>query len=161
VAIFFASLIGVYNTIFQSQNKHRVALAALLIGLGVKIVLNEWFVEHYGTLGSSGATVVSLFAILMVMRFDLSKETKERLIGKNFGWKLLLSCGVMAVIVWLEMQLLGKNALIEGNRWAAFSYTVIGGGTGVGVFLWLIIKFELLTIREWLSLPFGKKLLRK
>ncbi|WP_373471469.1 putative polysaccharide biosynthesis protein [Carnobacterium alterfunditum] len=161
VAIFFASLIGVYNTIFQSQNKHRVALVALLIGLGVKIVLNEWFVEHYGTLGSSGATVVSLFAILMVMRFDSSKETKERLIEKSFGWKLLLSCGVMAVIVWLEMQLLGKNALIEGNRWAAFSYTVIGGGTGVGVFLWLIIKFELLTIREWLSLPFGKKLLRK
>lgn len=161
VAILFASLIGAYNTIFQSQNKHRMALIGLLIGLGVKIVLNEWFIEHFGTLGSSGATVMSLFAILMVIRLDSSKETKESLVEKSFGWKLLLSCGVMAVIVWIEMQLVGQDTLIEENRWAALSYTLIGGFTGIGVFLWLIIKCELLTIREWLSLPFGKKLLRK
>lgn len=161
VAILFASLIGAYNTIFQSQNKHRMALIGFLIGLGVKILLNKWFIAYFGTLGSSGATVVSLFAILMVIRLDSSKEEKERLVEKSFGWKLLLSCGVMAVIVWLEMQLVGQGALIEENRWAAFSYTLIGGLTGIGVFLWLIIKCKLLTIREWLSLPFGKKLLRK
>lgn len=161
VAVLFASLIGAYNTIFQSQNKHKVSLVALLIGLGVKLVLNEWFIEQYGTLGSSGAIVVSLFAILVVMRLDASKEVKESLIEKSFGWKLLVSCGVMAMIVWLEMQLIGQSALLDENRMAAFSYTVIGAVTGIGVFLWLIIKCKLLTIREWLSLPFGKKILRK
>lgn len=161
VAILFASLIGAYNTIFQSRNKHKVALVALLIGLGVKILLNEGLVELYGTLGSSGATVVSLFAILLVMRLDASKEVKESLVEKSFGWKLLVSCGVMAMIVWLEMQLIGQSTLIDENRLAAFSYTLIGAVTGIGVFLWLIIKLKLLTIREWLSLPFGKKILRK
>jgi PST family polysaccharide transporter len=32
---------------------------------------------------------------------------------------------------------------------------------GVGVFLWYILKVRLLTLREWVSIPFGKKLLRK
>lgn len=161
VAILFASFIGAYNAIFQSQNKHKVALIGLLIGLGVKIVLNEWFVEHYGTLGSSGATVISLVTILMVMHMDTSKEVKESFVEKSFGWKLLFSCGVMAMLVWLEMQLIGQSAIIEENRLAAFGSTVIGGVTGIGVFLWLIIKCQLLTLREWLSLPFGKKILRK
>lgn len=161
VAILFTSLIGAYNTIFQSQNKHQVALVGLLIGLGIKIVLNEGFVENYGTLGSSGATIVGLLAILIVMWFDSPKEIRESLVEARFGWKLLLSCGVMAIIVWLEMKLIGQSALTKENRLAAFSYTLVGAVTGVGIFLWMMIKCKLLTIREWLSLPFGKKILRK
>ena len=61
-----------------------------MIGLGIKIVLNEWFVEKYGTLGSSGATIVSLFVILLVMWFNSPKELKESLLKNNFGWKLVL-----------------------------------------------------------------------
>ena len=70
-------------------------------------------------------------------------------------------CGVMAIIVWFEMKWFGNSALIEENRLDAFGYTVLGGVTGIGVFLWLMIKLSVLTIREWLSLPFGKKMLRK
>lgn len=161
VSILLTSLIGAYNAIFQSQNKHQNALVSLMIGLGIKIVLNEWFVEKYGTLGSSGATIVSLFVILLVMWFNSPKELKESLLKNNFGWKLVLSCGVMAIIVWVIMQLIGQNALIEESRLAAFGYTLVGAVIGVGAFLRMIIKCNLLTLREWLSLPFGKKLLRK
>lgn len=161
VSIFLTSLIGAYNAIFQSQNKHQVALIGLLIGLGIKIGLNEWLVEQFGTLGSSGATIIGLLAILIIMWWDLPKEIKESLTQKSFGWKLLFSCGVMAIIVWFEMKWFGNSALIEENRLAAFGYTILGGVTGIGVFLWLMIKCNVLTIREWLSLPFGKKMLRK
>ena len=161
ISIFLTSLIGAYNAIFQSQNKHQVALIGLLIGLGIKIVLNEWLVEQFGTLGSSGATIIGLLVILIIMWWDLPKEIKESLTEKSFGWKLLFSCGVMAIIVWFEMKWFGNSALIEENRLAAFGYTVLGGVTGIGVFLWLMIKLSVLTIREWLSLPFGKKMLRK
>ena len=95
------------------------------------------------------------------MWFNSPKELKESLLKNNFGWKLVLSCGVMAIIVWVIMQLIGQNALIEESRLAAFGYTLVGAVIGVGAFLRMIIKCNLLTLREWLSLPFGKKLLRK
>lgn len=45
------------------------------------------------------------------------------------------------------------------HRSTAF-VSVIGVGIGASVFIYAVIRLRLFTVREWLMLPFGKKILR-
>ncbi|BBU66825.1 hypothetical protein EfmKUHS13_24430 [Enterococcus faecium] len=46
------------------------------------------------------------------------------------------------------------------HRSTAFFVSVIGVGIGASVFIYAVIRLRLFTVREWLMLPFGKKILR-
>ena len=55
---------------------------------------------------------------------------------------------------------------IEYSIWSCnssfhcFFVSVIGVGIGASVFIYAVIRLRLFTVREWLMLPFGKKILR-
>lgn len=65
------------------------------------------------------------------------------------GFVLLCYQGVIAVIF----------GIVE-HRGQALSLTIVGVLMGGTTFIFTIVKIKLFTIREWLTLPFGAKILR-
>ena len=52
-----------------------------------------------------------------------------------------------------------SQAVLGVSRWASIGVTLIGIAAGVTIFLTLALRNKLLTIREWLVLPFGSGML--
>ena len=161
LAILFASLIGTYNAILQSRNQHYLTMIALAIGLLTKWVTNNWLIIKFGTIGASLATVLSLGLILSVIRLGLPHALKKEYTKKSFALKLVIISLTMSVIVWGSTRGIEAWFLNGGHRTDAFVLTLLGVIIGISVFLFGLFRLNVLTIREWLSLPFGKKMLRK
>lgn len=160
-AVLLASLIGAYNAILQSRDQHYLTMVALFIGILVKWVLNSWLVEKFGTLGASLATDASLVVILAVIILGAPSPLKRSLVKDQFGLRLFYSSSVMALAVWLVTQGFSRFLFSDAQRLDSFWIALIGIGVGMIVFVYSLLKWDVLTVREWLSLPFGKKILRK
>lgn len=160
LSIILASLIGAYNAILQSRNQHRLAMIALLVGLVVKVLFDDLLVRAFGTLGASLATVMSLAVILSCLWIGSPVALKGSILRGGFLVKLVLCCWVMTFVVLLTVLFLSLFPLFSG-RSGAILVTFIGIIVGVSIFGFSILKWKLFTIREWLYMPFGKKLLRK
>lgn len=160
VSIFLASIIGAVNAVFQSRNQHRLAFVGLMLGLAVKMLMNTHLVERWGTAGSSFGTVLALVATLIFSWLKLGVHLKKAVYAKGFGWKLVASSVIMSVTVLTATNLIDLTGL-GASRIGSFVMALLGVGIGVAVFVKAIISFKLLTLREWLSLPFGKRVLRK
>lgn len=160
VSVFAASLIGAVNAIFQSRNQHRLAFAGLLLGLVVKSVLNTPLVVLLGTAGSSLGTVLALLSTLAFSWWKLTDPIKIAVFAKGFGWKLAASSIIMGAVVLTAVSLVSLTGL-DASRLGSFVLALLGVAVGAAVFVKIIISFKLLTLREWLSLPFGKRVLRK
>lgn len=159
VAIIFASLIGAYNTILQSRTRHKMAMIALVIGLILKWGFNQLLVPAFGTIGASLATVLSLAGILVVLWLAMPQQLKGSLLRDGFLIKLVVCCWVMIFIVTIVVIVMSFFPFIA-TRLGAFVAILIGIGVGVPLFIWLILKVKLFTLREWLYMPFGKRILR-
>ncbi|MFL2133638.1 oligosaccharide flippase family protein [Desemzia sp. FAM 24101] len=160
VSIFLASLIGAVNAVFQSRNQHRLAFVGLMIGLVVKMLVNTHLVILWGTAGSSFGTVLALLTTLVFSWLKLGANLKAAVYAKGFGWKLAASSVIMSATVLVATSLIHVTGL-DASRVGSFIMALLGVGIGVAVFVKAIISFKLLALREWLSLPFGKRVLRK
>lgn len=161
LAILFASLIGTYNAILQSRSQHYLTMVALLVGLLTKWLANNWLIMKFGTIGASLATILSLGLVLFIIRLGLPDSLKKECARKGFALKLGTISLVMAALVWGVTQGMEKWVFNGGHRTDAFVLTLIGVMIGISVFLSGLFHLNVLTISEWLSLPFGKKILRK
>ncbi|MGY3778690.1 putative polysaccharide biosynthesis protein [Isobaculum melis] len=161
LAIILASLIVGCNTILQSQDRHKPALLSLIVCLGSKVVLNMQLVPLYGTIGASISTVTSLLLMLIILWKCLPKEVRLSVSQKGFLWKLFLCCVAMVIIVYALSFGLVSSPIGGMGRMGDFIIAIGCVLAGAGAFLWLMIRLKLFTLKEWISLPFGKKILRK
>lgn len=159
-AIGFMAIIQAYQSVFQSRNQFKVALIGASIGLLVKLGLTSFLTQAFGTLGASSATIIGLLATLSVLVVFSKQEINAFAYEKNFLKKLLVSLTMMAIVL-LCYQ--GGMTLLFGtiaHRWQALLVSLVGVVLGGTVFLITSIRVHLFTIREWLTVPFGKKILR-
>lgn len=161
LAIVLASLIVGCNTILQSQDRHKPAFISLIICLVLKVLLNIQLVPIYGTMGASISTVGALLAMLIILWKCLPKEVRISVGQKGFLWKLFTCCGVMVAVVYLISFGLASSPIAEMGRMGDLLIAMIGIVVGASLFLWMMIRIKLFTLKEWISLPFGKKILRK
>ncbi|MDN6626236.1 MAG: polysaccharide biosynthesis C-terminal domain-containing protein, partial [Pisciglobus halotolerans] len=159
-AVFFAAMIGSVNAILQSRNEHRQAFLGLVYGLVTKWIINSMLIRWFGIVGSSMGTVLGLAVSLLYVWSRLNRSIRNVWKEKQFGIKLLISCFVMGAGVWVTTSLLTTMGLSE-ERLGSLLVSLVGIGIGTALFLKWIIYTKLMTIREWLSLPFGKQLLGK
>ncbi len=159
LSIIFASMIGAYNAILQSRTQHKIAIIALIIGLLLKWGFNLLFIYPFGTMGASIATVLSLAGILVVLWLAMPNKLKGSLFHNGFAIKLIVCCWMMIFVVTLVV--IGISLLpFAATRLGALVVILLGISVGVPLFIWLILKVKLFTLREWLYMPFGKKILR-
>ena len=154
------AIIQAFQSIEQSRNKVLASFKAVVCGCIVKFVTTGILTASMGTIGASLSTLLGLAAVLATfLHFD-ELQLHQFWTQRKFGWRLL---GALAGMV---VMLSGYDALcvaLLATQWhRSLTLVVSLGGVvlGAAVFLLLIIKLKVFTVREWLFIPFGEKLLR-
>ena len=159
VAIAVASIMMAYHSIFQSYNQFRLTLIALAIGLVVKLLANIIFIAQWSTGGASLATVTGLVIMVIFLHTQLPLSLRNVWHRDAF----LLKLGAGAVLLFIS-AFLTKRILwlfFQPGRTNATLVALLTVVVGVFVFLLYVIRVKLLTNREWVSIPLGKKLMKK
>ncbi|KRN01510.1 polysaccharide transporter [Levilactobacillus senmaizukei DSM 21775 = NBRC 103853] len=161
LSIILATLIQTYNSVLQSQDGYRLTVVALLAGLAVKIGGNHWMVERFGGIGASWLTVGGLLITLIIIWYGSAVELRTGVWTPSFVVKLSACTGIMVLgvrlLVWACEMIwprLTSGRLLDGVGLLALI------PIGALIFLTLALRWRLLTIREWLTLPLAKRLLR-
>lgn len=159
-AIVLTATIQAYQSIAQSQNYFRRSLKAAGWGIGVKFVITGPLTVLFGTIGASLSTLVGLTVILWYL---IKKEDAQVNVfwgERHFGRKLITCAVGMASGLWFFYELLTYVISAPDSRLQALLFSLSGVVVGGTIFIQLAIRLELLTLREWLMIPFGKKILR-
>lgn len=152
--------IQAYQSITQSQGIFLPALKAAGIGLMVKLLTTGILTFYLGTFGASLSTLLGLVVILLFLikteRTSINYFWRQR----QFGWRLL---GCLFLMVLVLLVFFSGLTFIFGeieSRKLAFVISLCGVLLGASVFIKTAIVLRLFSIREWLLLPLGKKILR-
>ena len=159
-AIFLMAMVQAYQSIAQSQNEYRSSLQAAGAGLLIKMVTTGGLTKQFGTVGASLSTLLGLAVALLILHLACDHEIRNYGTQRHFMRKLFICLTGMVVVL---LCYYGGINIIFGmvyKRSLALVAAVCGVLIGGSAFLILAIHLRLLTIREWLMLPFGSKLLR-
>jgi PST family polysaccharide transporter len=161
-AVVLMATIQAYQSIQQSRNHFRTGIYAAGCGLVLKYIITWPLTYLLGTPGASLSTLVGLSGTLLYFVLSEKKALNRFWTERGYGKKLLLCLGVMAIALFLYY---GVVTVLNGGsvtrRLSAFVFCLGGVLFGGTVFITMALKVQLLTIREWLLVPFGKKLLKK
>ncbi|EOL44623.1 putative polysaccharide biosynthesis protein [Enterococcus caccae] len=159
-SIAFMAVIQAYQSILQSKNQFFFSMLSAGVGLIVKLFLTGPLTYLWGTLGASMSTIIGLVATLVLLIFFSKKEINRFAVENHFFRKLIISLGLMGFVLLCYQGIVALLLGVVSHRGQALLITIIGVLVGGGSFLYIIIKMKLFTIREWLTLPFGAKILR-
>lgn len=158
ISVFIITLISTYNSILQSLDQFRITAVGLLLAVVVKIIINYSMIQHFGIIGASWATVVSLMVALGVILEALPFGVKNLFFdGQGFVHKLVAAIAVMGLCV--EVVKMGLRMIIPLTRIGSILITACGIFVGVLVLFLMIGLQHMFTAREWLMIPGGKELL--
>lgn len=159
-AVWLMATIQAYESIAQVQNYFRLPLRAAFLGLSVKIASTLLLTYYFGTIGASWGTLFGLAATLLCLKRKTTAKINDFWQENHFGLKLLLALLSMAVV------LLAYHGMIYmcfgGLNHRSQTLLAALGGVAVGgtVFIQLLVWLKVFTLREWLLIPFGKKILQ-
>lgn len=159
-SIAFMAIIQAYQSVSQSRNKFINPILAAVIGLLAKMCLTRPLTQIWGTMGASISTILGLAITLFCLVLFSKKEIRLFFIEDHFIEKLIVSLGFMIIVLLCYQGILAMLFGSIEHRSQALLVTLIGVATGGISFLFMIIRIKLFTVREWLSLPFGAKILR-
>lgn len=159
LAIAIASIMMAYHSICQSINQFRLTVVALVIGLLVKLLANHIFIPQWDTLGASFATVIGLVTMVVFLHVNLPLSLRNVWNKDAFLLKLTLGAGFLFLSAFATKTVLW--VVFEPGRTNATVVALLTVGVSVFVFLVYMTGMKLLTAREWLSIPFGKKMIKK
>ena len=158
VSVIFITLIGTYNSILQSLNQFLITVVGLLGALVLKFVLNIWLVGRMNIMGASVATVLSLiFALVFMLLF--SPEIIKGLFNEGHFW-LKLGLAITVMLISVRIFTMSYMHFIGNERSDTLVMSLGGAFLGALVFLGCALAFKLFSVREWLMLPGGKKILK-
>lgn len=158
ISIIFASLISTYNSILQSMNQYRLSLVALIAGLIVKGCFNYWAVFVWGINGASWLTVISLATMMLILWLGSPTSMRLALTQGSFVRKLAGIAGAMGGLAGLTSWLC--QSWLPLTRGSAILMVAICVTLGISVFVGLALWGQLFSMREWLTLPGGRRLLK-
>lgn len=160
-SIALMAIIQAYQSILQSKNQFLFPIIAAGIGLIIKILTTHLFTRILGTYGASLSTILGLLFTLGSLVIFSQKEVNIFVFENSFLKKLLICLIIMALSLFIYRVII---LLIFGDvlhRSQAFLCAIGGVGCGGSIFLYSLIRLKVFTVREWLSLPMGKRILKK
>lgn len=159
LAIAIASIMMAYHAICQSFNQFRLTLVALAVGLIVKLVANTLFIAQWDTWGASLATVTGLVTMVIFLHYQLPLSLRHVWVKDTFLFKLTIGAILLFISAFATKSILW--VAFEPGRTNATVVALLTVIVGVAVFLFYIMRVKLLTTREWVAIPLGKRLLKK
>lgn len=142
-AVFFA-MFSITAAILQGINQQKFAIFSLLVGLLLKMLLNEWLLSVYHGLGAIFATdigyICSIVVNLLVIR--AYAEYRLKFIFKR-GLLIFIFSALMAVAVWLVTLPFHLGGAVPKSHFGALATMVVGVIVGAGCYFWLAYRSNL------------------
>ncbi|WP_062350094.1 putative polysaccharide biosynthesis protein [Bacillus kwashiorkori] len=159
VAIFFTTINITLTAILQGLGVVIYPSIAVLVGLFVKIALNEFFIEKWQIIGAPLATNSGLFVITLLLIWKLKQKTKANYITWRFTFITIKALLIMTIAVLLSFFFLqGIEKYFSNVRIYAIVITIFAVIIGSLTFLISFIRSEVFTRAELMTLPLGDKL---
>lgn len=155
MSIVILATIHILFSILQSRSSSLKGIDSLFIGLGFKLVFNQFAVRTVGIMGSSVITVLSLLIVMILLFLQVEQDILTNLIKQKVLMRGAVLTAGMGAVVYIIMRLISSLISIE-TRSAAFLLVLTGVIIGIGVFVIGIVKLNLFTPEEWRKLPLNK-----
>lgn len=142
-ALLFA-FFSITASILQGINQQKFAVLSLLVGVLLKLSLNEWLLTVFHGLGAILATDIGfIFSVVMnVLVVRHFAGYRLRFILKR-ALLILIFAAVMAVIVYGVTWLFGGSSAAPKSYGRALLTTVVGVLVGGGCYFWLALRSNL------------------
>lgn len=158
ISVFVITLISTYNSILQSLDQFKITAVGLILAVMIKALINSMMIRHFGIIGASWATVISLVVALIVILMALPSGVKNLFFnGDGFVHRLTLAVLVMGGSVAFVEH--GLRVFIGLSRKGSILITLVGMVVGIITFALMVVGQKMFTTREWLMIPGGKKIL--
>lgn len=142
-AVFFA-MFSITAAILQGINQQKFAIFSLLVGLLLKMLLNEWLLSVYHGLGAIFATDIGYICSIVVNLLVIRAYAEYRL---NFIFKrgllIFIFSALMAVAVWLVTLPFHLGGAVPKSHFGALATMVVGVIVGAGCYFWLAYRSNL------------------
>lgn len=159
ISIVLTSVLMTYNVILQSKDNYLRTMIAILIGFLIKVMVNQLFVAHFGIIGASLATLLSLMVMVLLMNLLSRRELAKLISFKQLG-KLAVVLVTMFIAVRATVFGINLADLADNPRIAALLVVCIAIPIGVIIFFAGCRLLDVFTVREWLAIPFVGKFLK-
>lgn len=151
-AIWLMAILQYNQVSAQSQNISTGFGMTLIIALSFKAISDIMLVPVCGIIGGSLSTLLGLLSGLLVWRTKIKIHVKMK-----WCLKALVVLGLYTLPLGLTQCVL--HQFVNGRMQAligALIGVVVNASIGIG----LVVKYKLLTVREWLQLPMGAIIMR-
>jgi PST family polysaccharide transporter len=156
-SIVFTSLTLTLIAILQGLGYVLFPVLIVLVGIGMKWILNMWLVSHWQTIGSALATLLTYISMTFLQYMFLYRKMRESFISKSIIVHTVSSAMWMAVFLigylWITNQLFSvwqHERLFSAVQ--AISAVFLGGI----VYIIIIIRKGIFLENELTVIPFGE-----
>lgn len=157
-SVLFTTLSQTITAILQGLGNPFLPAISVLMGMGVKWLLNVILIPPYQTIGAAIATVIA-FSVIAILHFIILKmKLPTPIMNWNFIIQVVIAAMVMAVSILSYTYLLNLMSIADTYTrffasFQALSSVIIGGFT----FLFFIIRGNVFTQEELSLIPLGSK----
>lgn len=157
--IVWLSIIMPMMAVLQGLGYTKHPSLLLIAGLIVKLLCNELFVASFGIIGAAVASNIGLALSAIGLLLFLKKVTSVQFVQRSFVKGLFTATigMLIAVVIWEIGLVYCTNQIGMPMRWQATFVALSGVCIGAFVFLLIATKREVLSVRDWFVLPFGRK----
>lgn len=99
-SIVFSALIMTTSAIMQGYNQMRNSAVHIFFGLGLKVVINIFFIAKYGIMAAAIGTVAGLAFIAVLNLYDIYKKKMASVLTKGNVWSISLTVGFMVIVTY-------------------------------------------------------------
>lgn len=156
--IIWLSIILTFTSILQGYGKLKVPTYFLLGALTLKIAGNLLLIPLFGILGVAIASNIGLCICALLLMYYLKKLKEIQLATGIFYRKLFLASMSMVVVIALVVLLLNSVTDFSSMRMQAVVYSAVLILLGAFTFITAAAKIQILSVREWFIIPFGRKM---
>ena len=152
LAIIFVSLIMVYTAMLQIHSEYKIQAVGVILGLLVKTLLTLILIHTMGIKGVAIASVLGLITYSIIIGIKAHQLYAIKFTTFFIKWMITL------IFMTIFLQLV--TFIRYDTRIEALVVSLIGVVIGVIIVVVMMIKFKILTAKEWSYLPFGNYITR-
>ncbi|HWI50000.1 MAG TPA: polysaccharide biosynthesis protein [Rummeliibacillus sp.] len=159
IQIIWLSLIMTLTAMLQGLDRLKIPALLLVVGIIAKMLCNKLFILKFGIVGAAWAGNLGLFMTTMGLISYFKRVKNIHLATTRFYSGAALATLAMVLFVLLFTMFVEPIIFpsLQG-RVRALILCVLKAGIGAFVFLTMLAKLNVLSVRDWYLLPLGRRM---
>ncbi|MFJ8264244.1 oligosaccharide flippase family protein [Rummeliibacillus sp. NPDC094406] len=157
--IVWLSLIMTLTAMLQGLDRLKIPALLIVVGIIAKMLCNKLFILKFGIIGAAWAGNLGLFMTTMGLISYFKRVKNIHLSTTRFYSGAALATLAMVLFVVLFTMFVEPMFFPSlSGRVRALILCVLKAGIGAFVFLTMLAKLNILSVRDWYLLPLGRRM---